>query len=201
MITGIHKNQIGTEPLSGDCFACGAQNSLQLNIYQRYFQLFRLPLFPAGKTGNSYCMHCSRTLNEEEMSISMQHTYRNVKMLSRTPLYTFSGSLLILLIIGSISYTRDLSRQHTMDLMIQPHQGDVYEIQLAEEHYTLYKVLDVTDDTVFLLMSQYETDRQRGLNQLHQKGERAYSHKPVSLARKELLHLLQTKQILDVERK
>jgi hypothetical protein len=77
----------------------------------------------------------------------------------------------------------------------------VFEIKTTENQYTLYKVADVTKDSVILLINKFEVDLETGLDKIKAKGDSAYSENLFATSKQTLKQMLEKKEIIDIERK
>lgn len=201
LIYGTKLTEIATENLSDKCPHCGTANSLQLSVYQKYAHVFWIPFFPSGKTGATECSHCKQVLQHKEFGSNVAATYETIKSQAKTPLWTFSGLVLLaaLIVFGVISSKQNNAKN--AELISTPQKGDVYEIKLDYKQYTLYKVDDVVGDSVFLRVHQYETDKRTGIADLKKKGDEAYAEDILPMVKTDLKSMLDKGEIMDVERK
>jgi hypothetical protein len=201
IIYGSKATQIATENIADKCSNCGTQNSIQMSIFQKYAHVFWIPFFPIGKTGVTQCSHCKQALQKKEFSGHLTETYETVKTNSKTPLWTFSGLVILtaLIVWGVISSKQ--SDAKNARLILTPQKGDIYEIKKDYKQYTLYKVDNVIGDTVFLLINQYETNKIRGLSDLKNKGVEAYGEDVLPLVKTDLKNMLDKGEIINIDRK
>jgi hypothetical protein len=86
-------------------------------------------------------------------------------------------------------------------LILDPQAGDIFEIKTPADQYTLYKVGEVRGDSVFILPSQYETNRATGLDELKKKGDNAYLEELMPFSKSELKDMFSKGIIRDIDRK
>ncbi|MCK7554507.1 hypothetical protein MKQ70_05605 [Chitinophaga sedimenti] len=134
------------------------------------------------------------------MPSSLKTAYNKVKQPIRAPAWTYTGIILALGIIatGFISDQRETVR--TASRVVAPEAGDVLAVKRGGGTYTLYKVQNTTADSAYLLMNQFETDQESGLNVIKGKGPSAYLPAPVGFSRKDLKIWLDQGLIVGVER-
>lgn len=201
IVYGTKGTQIAKELLVDKCPNCGTQNSVELYIFQKYAHVFWIPFFPIGKTAVSQCGHCKQALKLKEMPPVLQDDYQRMKQQSKTPVWTFSGlALVVLLIVIGVVTSRNNDARNAK-LIAAPQTGDVYEVKTPENQYTLYKVASVTGDSVFVRMHQYETNGSSGLTELKNRGDAAYSEEVTAFLKSELKEMLDKGGIVDVDRK
>lgn len=201
IVYGTRTKQLAKEVLLDKCTNCGTQNSIEFYIFQKYAHVFWIPFFPVGKTAVSQCDHCKQVLKLKEMPSSLKATYENLKAQTKTPIWTFSGLALvaILISIGVVTAQRDDAKN--AKLILSPQNGDVFEVKTEDNQYTLYKVDNVKEDSVFLRINEYETNKLSGLNDLKRKGDKAYSEETFQVSKSELKEMLSKGEIMDIERK
>ena len=82
------------------CTNCNTQGSLKFSIYSSHFHIFWIPIFPYGKKGFSECEHCKQGLKLKKMPESYKREYDKLKDEVRTPVWQFSGLVLLISLIG-----------------------------------------------------------------------------------------------------
>ena len=200
IIYGWKSTHLKQELLAQGCPTCGKHNTITMAVFQRYAHIFWIPLIPIGKQGVSRCQHCGDTLDHTQMPSSLKKTYGEVKTRSKVPLWTFSGLAILsgLVIAGVVNGRQKTARNEAM--IAAPHEGDILEVKIKSDSYTLYKVADITADSAYLLMNQYETNKASGLSTIKGKGASAFLTTPVGFGRKELKSLFDQGMIIDIER-
>ena len=135
------------------------------------------------------------------MPSSVKSSYDNLKLQTKTPIWTFSGLALvaILISIGVVSAQKNDAKN--AQLILSPQSGDVFEVKTKDNQYTLFKVDNVKGDSIFLRVNEYETNKLSGLNDLKRKGDMAYSEETFSFLKSELKEMLSKGEIIDIERK
>jgi hypothetical protein len=201
IIFGSKATPIATETIKGKCAHCGTQDSVQMTVFQKYADLFWIPFFPIGKTAVTQCSHCKQVLEKKQFNIDLINSYERIKANSKTPVWTFSGLglLVVLFFVGGI--VSEQRNAKNTELIAHPQAGDLYEIKIDYKQYTLYKVESISGDSVYVLINDYETNKRRGLEELKQKGDEAFYTKPFSIHKDELKVMLEEGEVLDVERK
>lgn len=199
IIYGSKATQLARETQFEKCKNCGATNSVDVYVIQKYAHVFWIPFVPIGKTGVSQCSHCKQTLRLKEMPESLRSTYDVLKRQTKAPAWTFIGIgvLALLIIWGVVSIQQDNARNKK--LVQEPRSGDIYEVK-SGDNYTLYKVDEVRGDTVTLLLSMFETNKTSGLHDIKKKGNGAWSPETEAVSKAELKQMFSDGKIIDVER-
>jgi hypothetical protein len=130
----------------------------------------------------------------------MTQQYKTLKTSAKIALWTSSGLFLVILFIFFIVFENKQSKVENATYVAAPQKGDIYEVK-NDGHYTLYKVDQVIKDSVFVLVNQFETDRITGLTGLKKKGNEAYSTDALMILKADLKTMLDTGEIIDVDRK
>jgi hypothetical protein len=179
------------------CTSCGTMNSVELNVFQKYAHVFWIPFVPIGKAGVSICHHCKQTLKVKEMPESLRDRYDDLRKRSKTPVWTFLGIGLVatLIIVAIISGKQDDARN--AKLILSPQKGDIYKVKIESGSYTLYKITEVIDDTVYIQTSQYETNKITGLSDLKKKG---FTESTQPVLKSTLKGLFDKGHIIDIDR-
>ncbi len=201
IIYGSKATELKTENITGKCPHCATPASVQMTVFQKFAHIFWIPFFPTGKTGATSCSHCKQVLQKKEFDTSLLENYETLKVQTKTPVWTFSGLVILILLI---SWGVVQSRQHdakNAKIILIPQKGDIYEIKNGYQQYTLYKVDSIAGDTVYLLTHQYETTKLSGLRDLKNKGDEAYSADLLPMLKSDLKTMLDKGEIVDIDRK
>ena len=197
IVYGTKTKERAKEHLIDKCPKCGTQNSIDIHVFQKYAHVFWIPFFPLGKTGVSECDHCKQVLKLKEMPASLRTAYDNVKVQTKTPVWTFSGLALVAALITFIIISDKKKAEKNAQLIVAPQTGDIFKIKTKDSQYTLYKVDHVKGDSVFVQVSNYETNKITGLNGLKKKD---YSVDVLGFSKTELKQMLEKGEITDIER-
>ena len=108
IIYGKRATLITNEIIMEKCSHCGAQNSLQLSVFQKYAHVYWIPCFPKGKTGVVQCMKCYNVTQQEEFTKNLSENYELLKSKSKTPLWTFVGIVLLAAFITYFSIRNNM---------------------------------------------------------------------------------------------
>ena len=146
-IKTIHDN-------TGRCTTCGAHD-LKFEIYREYFHIFWIPFFPLGpKETIVTCTKCGHGNNSSDR-------LENYEATTRTPIYLFSGLLLILCLITWIAINSQNVSKQKAAFAADPKIGDVYCMR-SEENRSMYyylRISRINSDSVFLFPNVYEYSR------------------------------------------
>lgn len=135
------------------CTLCNSYRR-QYIIYQPYFHIFFIPFFPVGKKYLvTTCHDCSMSYRQEyDLRINA----------TRTPLYMFSGLLLIAALF-MFSFVNHFVEGNKYEEYVQdPQPGDIYLIKNkteGEKYYYFIKIQDAEADSLNILMGAYEYKR------------------------------------------
>ncbi|MDF7820504.1 hypothetical protein P1X15_22970 [Runella sp. MFBS21] len=184
------------------CAHCGAQHSIYVSIFQRYFHIFWIPFFPIGKAKVSQCGHCRQTLQAHEMPLSLETTSKLIAAQASTPVWTFAG-LALLGIFTTWGIISDQQKdKETLTFVTTPQYGDVYEVKLGDKAYTLFRVAEVQADSILFYPHQYETTKSTGLIDLRIDSDKKnqYDARRIALAKLSLKNMIDEGKILGVYR-
>jgi zinc-ribbon family len=202
MIYGHKATKTGHHSLFGTkCSSCGTKDEMEMYTFSRYFHLFWIPVFPYRKEAVTQCNHCKQVLNKKQFSADLLSQYEEMKMNIKTPYWQFIGAGLLAVLIIAITFSVKEDNKRDMAYLAAPKAGDIYEIKLNSSSYTLYKVLDVTPDSVYVLFNKFETTRQSGLNKAEMNEPGSFSEEEgMAIAKKTLLSLKEKGEIESVRR-
>lgn len=155
LIYGRKKAKIKTHyDNTGRCTTCSAHD-LKFEVYREYFHIFWIPFFPLGpKDTIVTCTKCGHGNNSSDRLDNYQAT-------TNTPIYLFSGLLLVAcLIIWITINTQNVSKQKSA-FVASPQVGDIYCMR-SEENSSMYyylRVARMNTDSIFLYPNTYEYSR------------------------------------------
>jgi predicted RNA-binding Zn-ribbon protein involved in translation (DUF1610 family) len=197
IIYGTRSKQLAKEHVTDKCPNCGAQNSIDMYVFQKYGHIFWIPFVPMEKTGVSECTQCKQVLQILQMPANLISAFVNVKAKTKTPLWTFAGlaalGILIIIVVFEIKKDKELNAK----LVLTPQAGDIYEVKTKEDNYTLMKIIRVQGDSVYVNFNNYETDKASGIYQLKEK---EYSEDVSGLSKMDLREMFKDGNIYDIER-
>ena len=197
IVYGTKTTLLKSEITWDQCPSCGKANCVQMNVFQRYVHLFWIPFLPAGKTGVSQCTNCRQVLQLKQMPPSLKLSYDNLKTNTKTPLWNFIGIVLIGLALAGFSIQSKNQAERVSKMVLAPKAGDIFEIKLKEDVYTLFKVSKVTGDTVYVADNKYQTNQESGLSDLRNKDYETVVH---SIMIAELVAMDKKDEIMDIDR-
>jgi hypothetical protein len=187
-----------SEVMTDTCAYCGTHNSVHVSVFQKYVFWFWIPFLPAGKTGICECDVCKKVMNEREMSPNMLSVYQRLKANARIPIWMYSGVLLFILILSYWQVKERDQKKNSADLITAPAIGDVLEVKNKDQQFTLTKIIDIKNDSIFLMSSNYQSTEQSGLVSLK---DSAYSDEITFISKADLKALFTKGKILQVNRK
>lgn len=198
IIYGSRATQVGHEQPTDKCPNCESQNTLDLFVFQRYAHVFWIPFIPIGKTGVSQCSNCKQVLKYNEMPAPLKTTYHQASSKSKTPLWTFIGLAAVIVLVGFTVVDGKKKSAQNAQFIVSPQAGDILECKTKSSNYTLMKVEEVTNDSVFVRFSNYAVNKSSGLYKLKSKD---YAEEVEGLTKKELKAMFDEGRILDIDRK
>ncbi len=196
---GSKGKHIATENVNSiHCDYCKQQSTHTISIFGRYAHLYWIPLFPLSKKGVSECNHCKRTLAPKEMNEPLKMAYKNVKLSTKSPLWYWSGTALIVgLAIFGIKASKDHDKE-MVHFIETPKKGDIVDYKIDGE-YSTFKVTAVSSDSVYLVPNQYTINRETKLYKIDKPEN--YTDTPSALSLKQYKNYFDDKTFLDIERK
>ncbi|MGI9544475.1 MAG: zinc-ribbon domain-containing protein [Cyclobacteriaceae bacterium] len=188
------------------CQNCQTKGSIVAQVNQRYAHVFWIPIFPVGKPVYSICSNCKQVLKKKEMDESLKREVMDAKSESRTPLYSFAGLGILVLLVAFFTYQSAQTDNKESGYLSEPKVEDVYVIETREEGKKAYyfgKVAALAGDTVYLNYSNYVVYR-RPTNSNYKKNlqEKSDFYNPVEyyLLANELASLHQSDSLVSVFR-
>lgn len=198
IIFGSAGKEIARGKTRAICTNCQQQNSINMYIVQRYIHIYWIPFCPAlYKEAISECTDCNQVLKKKQFPESYKSHYKDLNHSSKIPVWMFTGLGIIAVIIFGIFINIKQNDSENAELVLSPKKGDIYEIKLSDEKYTLYKVDKVEDNAVYMLENEYITDKEDGIDQLLLK---PFYKESYPIMKSDLKIMLEKGEIIDIER-
>lgn len=184
--------------ISEKCICCESINSVTVTVYQKYVFFFWIPFLPAGKTGISECAYCKQVLAEKAMTENVHAAYQQLKATTCIPIWMYSGAVLFILLFAYWQYQDMQQKQASAKMVLAPKVGDILEVKTKDQQYTLSKIIDVKNDSIFLVSSNYQSSDASGLASLK---DSSYTSDVSYISKNNLKDLFDKGDILKVDRK
>jgi hypothetical protein len=185
------------EPLPHEkCPSCGEDGQMTMNIFTSYAHIFWIPLFPYRKFGVAHCSNCNATFEKKQMSDGLKRELTNVKSIVRNPIWTFTGTMLIAVLVVYGSMASSKATEEDKAFIENPAVNDVYSLKV-DEGYTLMKVIAVKDSLIGIVTMDFVATKRSGLSKL--KREKEYTDSLV-LSKSYLKGMYDEGKIIDIER-
>jgi hypothetical protein len=201
LIFGTNEKRLTTEAVTDKCLHCNKANVINLSVYQRYGHLFYIPFFPLKKTAVSICSHCKEKLLLNEMTSSLKEDFLRIKSHTRTPWWTFIGSVILIGLIINEQVNDQKKRTSSGGYFNSPKAGDFYEIKTPDDLYTLYRVESITKDSICFTFSKNEYFSQLKLSEEECQQPGNFTSKVYSISRNELKRMFDKETIVDIDRR
>jgi|GEM_PF-5927860 len=195
---GIESSHRLTTSIFERCKECNQSNVQEVLVFQKYRHIYYVPFIPAGKEAVVRCRNCSNRIRERNFSLELFHTAEEVKRNVRTVWWTYGGILAIIAIalLAILSYRNE--QQKITPLINYPKPGDLYSVNLNFSNYTLYEVDHLNKDTVFLIMNNFQVNKESELMTL--ASDVNFNSDPFPVLHYELIKMFRNGEIINVER-
>ncbi len=183
---------------SVECPNCNEQTSMNYSVFGKYFYIYWIPIFPIGKENIIECNNCKKTFKLKELPQRIKDKF-NLEKHSGIPLLHFSGLAIILLAIGYFSYAGAKNDEKEAEYIKTPAIGDVYSIKINESgYYTSMKVTNITSDSIFVILNDYETNKRSGIYKIDKN--KNYTNALDGFTKEEIQALYSEEKIYAVDR-
>lgn len=182
------------------CPHCGSQGTVTLSTYARYAHIFWIPIFPLGRLSLSQCQHCKQVLESKQMPSQIKAYHERNLAETRIPIWQFSGLVLLMVVVTLGVFANKADQEERALFIKDPRAGDIYELKTQEGNYTLFKLQDITPDSVVVIFNAYEVNKLSGLYKID-KAENYSDSLLYTLSRGELHTMFEAGEILDINRK
>jgi hypothetical protein len=177
MKIGVIKSVQSESLVADECKVCHKVTEQKVQVLQEVFVL-GLPLFPSGKTGKAVCTKCKNEVPLYQMPAYALKKYQEVLPTVKTPVWAYTFAIVMGILIAVV-IVKAPGEQKKMDQLVDTAKvGDVYEIRYEDEsrifnktRYTIWKVVDVSNDQISFVESPYDVGKLRDLSDLKSKDE------------------------------
>jgi zinc-ribbon family len=160
LIYGNRAIKTGYQSLFGTkCSHCGTKDSLEMYTFSRYFHIFWIPMFPYKKEATTQCSHCKQILQKKEFDSSLLLQYEEMKLNARKAYWQFIGSGLLVFLIFAVATSIKEDNKNDISYLSAPKVDDIYEVELDDGAYSLYKIKEVTSDSIFVIRNKFQTNK------------------------------------------
>lgn len=180
------------------CPSCETQTSMAYAIFGKYAHIYWIPTFPVGKENVLECDHCKKTFTLKELPEQIKHKFNLEKQGSGFPIWYFSGIAIIASIIAIGAYVSKQDDADDINYINSPQIGDVYSIDNGENSYSAMKVYEVTADSVYVLLNDYEIDKKNAIDEIDKT--EYYTTEKYSFSSKDILNMFNEETIFEVDR-
>lgn len=182
-----------------ECPNCNNQTSMAYSVFGKYAYLYWIPVFPIGKENVLECNTCNKTYKLKELPEKVKSRFENEKH-NGIPLFHFSGLAIIVCIIAVIMYFNSKTKENELLYSQAPLIGDVYAVEGGNEgYYTTMKITEITLDSVYLSLNDYEVDKKSGTDDID-KDQNYNEEIVVKLSKEEIIELYSDETIYKITR-
>jgi hypothetical protein len=202
IIVGSKETNIVHESLfNSKCSNCGSKGKMEMDIFSRYFHVFWIPVCPYQKYGVTRCNQCQQVLHQSQFSAVLLSEYKQMKVNAKKAYWQFTGAGLFILLMIAVFYSIKEDNKRDIMYLKVPQKDDIYEVYKADGNYTLYKVSEVTADSVYIILNKFESDKSIGLTQSKMNETDSYiTGEYLPIAKKDLLKMKDKNEIKRVRR-
>lgn len=197
---GTKPTHLNTEKVSNyKCEHCKELNTTSISVYSKYFHLYWIPLFPYSKMTIATCDNCETETKKKNFTEQLKLSYSNIKSNSKTPIWHFTGLIIIGLLFIFMQYSSKQTAKNKIIYINNPEVNDVYYTKIDENVYSTLKVDKVTTDSVYLLQNSLTLDVGYK-NYKIDKPENYKTMDTLTISKEKLLDLFNDKTIYSVKR-
>ena len=77
--------------ISQNCRNCNNAETVHMYVFQKYFHVFWIPVFPIGQRTVSQCTFCKQVLETNQMPAGYSDAVNDAKQQAKTPWWAFIG--------------------------------------------------------------------------------------------------------------
>ena len=186
------------QPQGAICPNCQEKDTTSISVFSDHAHIFWIPIFPIGKKGASECSSCKHTMDVKQMPEEYKREYNFIKGETKTPIWKFSGLVLIAGLITLGVFQSGKSKEERAAFVASPLIGDLYKTK-ADGMYSCMRISDITSDSLFVSPNMYEVNKSSGVKDLDI--EENYMGFSYGIHRDEITRMFNSDEIYDIDRK
>ncbi|HET9058156.1 MAG TPA: hypothetical protein VFN30_15025 [Chitinophagaceae bacterium] len=156
---GSRAFRVGKEKLTETvCSYCQTKGGVEMYIFSRYYHFLGIPFYPHRKGGAIMCNNCKHITHSKQFSLDITELYKEIRNKFKAPLWQYFGTIsvsalfIVFLIIKLITYqTVSLNK-----FMTGIRSDNIYRYSLSPSRYTFWKVTRTSNDSIYIISSNYE---------------------------------------------
>lgn len=160
IVYGWNSKVLKESPFPGQkCTSCEAEDSYVV-VTGSYAHIFWIPLFPYRKKLTIVCGNCGLDTKPKQVSPEVKQFAKKLKSTVRFPLYMFSGSGLVAILIGIFAIIGFIDNKKIEGYLNEPQVNDIYYLyndeEISEYKYYLWKVTEVAGDSIYVSPNSFQ---------------------------------------------
>lgn len=199
IIFGRKASQLAAEKINGVCSSCENENTMHMILIQTYAHIFWIPFIPTGRTAATQCEHCKHVMEKKEFNEDLSQSFALLSQ-KKVPLWTFSGVFVLVGLMFLLRISGYYFDNRKAERLASPMAGDIYSVKLDDGSYTLMKIQNIVDDTLYFVLSEYEANMYTGLRKIKKKGNDAYQPEAFPFLKEDIKILFGEGKVFDIDR-
>ncbi len=196
---GTKSTFLKAEKVMGEkCPNCKSAGSVNISVFGKYAHIYWIPTFPWKKMVQVSCEHCQRHFSEKELPTNLQTIADEIKGEAKAPVWHFSGLVLLGALVFFMWNHMTSNAKENQEMIAHPMPGDRYKIKTETREHTMFKIKNVTADSVYFLTNQYTVNKMSRVYKID-KAEN-YMDIGEAFSKKDLLDWFASKKIYDIKR-
>lgn len=188
---------IATESIHVKCENCTSTKNQQLIVFQKNAIIWGIPFIATGREGILECPDCKFFIEEKQFDFKTKSQFDELSKQTKTPFKSYLGLTIALSFVAVIVLFKFLGSINTAEYAHNPEKGDVYEVEV-DGSYTVYKIAKIKGDSIYFLVSKYQTDELSGLDKVKSKNQ--YYEELFVVSKKEVKSFYEEGSISSIER-
>jgi hypothetical protein len=155
------------------CGNCGNVDTTLFAVIGNYAHLYHIPVFPIGKSGNTYCTHCKYVCSEKDLSSDLKERFKVLKKSTSYPIWLKS-------------------------LLDEPPIGMRIAMKLGSDSYMTAKLKEIKEDTLIFALNKFSSNKRYIPDEVDKPDN--YTSLEVAMTKSEYKEKFNAKEITEVKR-
>lgn len=156
-------NYSSKRPKGIRCHQCGHEGQTFVLKFLHYCFIWFIPIFPYRIWTEFECVRCNFSSTKNSLSPDVRSLYRPFQSKQIPPIWTFAGSLGLLL-IPVVLWLSSLQEKREMLIKLEHLENNQkFDYRTENGTYSIFKLLRMDGDRISVAYNQFETTSEEGL--------------------------------------
>jgi hypothetical protein len=160
-------------PKGAICPDCNAQNQISIHKVIDVIHFMYVPIIPTRIENIVHCKSCNYEFSMNDLDKESKHFWQKFKSLKRTPIWYYSGPLLVLLIFSYLGISQLKHENKMLERLQNGNEKQIIEYENENGSFSTMKTIKINNDSVWFFYNDYQIDDYQFIDKI--TGDNHYS--------------------------